>query len=195
MQTTIPVASAAIVEQLARGTVPGSLTLSEPTLGNAKLKWWKSAEIGPGNNTETDTTFDLPAKAIVHEVLVEVKTAEATASTKTIDVGLLASESGGDADGFIDGLSVAATGLIVPKFVATVGSNNTYLGAAATHTIGALLTGVLIAGQDTADAGDGFAMKAPHFAGAVTAKSVSYKRGDTFVEFKGHIWILYSEMP
>src|SRR3990167_1491907 len=50
-----------------------------------------------------DTTVDLPTKGIVLDVFVDVTTAESTGSTKTIDVGLLASESGGDADGFLDG--------------------------------------------------------------------------------------------
>jgi hypothetical protein len=61
---------------------------------------------------EHDTGYDLKAGDIVKNAYVQVFTAEATASTKTIDVGLLAAESGGDADGFLDGVSTAATGMV-----------------------------------------------------------------------------------
>lgn len=125
------------------------------------------------------------------DVWIEVTTIEATGSTKTLDVGLLSSESGGDADGFLDGVSVATAGMRRGLAVATVGSNNTYLGAAGTHTIGALLTGLLIAGEDTAAGGDGYLMKSPHVAASVTSKSISYSRGSTLTEFVGKIWFLY----
>lgn len=175
----------------------GNATISEPILGpgGVKLKWWRSSLIGSGTSAEVDTTFDLPARGQVHDVLVRVVTAETTGTTKTLDVGLLSSESGGDADGFLDGISVAATGMKRGTFVATVGSNNTYLGAAGTHTIGALSTQLLIAGEDTAAGGDGVGIKAPFLTDSVTAKSVSYSRGSTLTELQAYIFILYSEIP
>lgn len=60
--------------------------------------------------TEKALTFKLPARSIVYGAFINVITAEATAATKTLDVGTLSS-SGGDADGLLDGVSVAATGL------------------------------------------------------------------------------------
>lgn len=56
------------------------------------------------------TILVIPAGAIIEGVFLRVDTAEATGTTKTIDVGI----SGGDEDGFIDGLSVAAAGTIKP---------------------------------------------------------------------------------
>lgn len=74
--------------------------------------------------TETDTGFDFPTGAtLLPYASVDVRTADAT---ETIDVGLLSSESGGDADGIMVGVSVATTGLILPH-------------AAATATLGVLL--------------------------------------------------------
>lgn len=58
---------------------------------------------------EHDTGIDLPAGMIVTDVIVKVVTNEASG---TIDIGLLSSESGGDADGFVDGESCAVVGTI-----------------------------------------------------------------------------------
>ncbi len=65
------------------------------------------------NNTEKDSGYDLPADGVVLDCILAVDTA-ATSTAKTMDIGTLSSESGGDADGFCDGISGAATGLIVP---------------------------------------------------------------------------------
>ena len=78
--------------------------------------------------TETDTGFNLPAKGVVLDCWLDVRTFEATGTTKTVDVGLLTGESGGDPDGFIDGLSVASSAGIKQP-VLTKGS----------ETVGALL--------------------------------------------------------
>lgn len=59
----------------------------------------------------TANDFDnliFPAKTVIHAVMVDVLTQEATGATKTVDIGI----SGGDEDGLVDGLSVAAAGLI-----------------------------------------------------------------------------------
>ena len=60
------------------------------------------------DGSETDTTYDLPATGIVVDAYLIVDVAEATGATKTLDVGTLAT----DADGFMDGVSCAATGFI-----------------------------------------------------------------------------------
>lgn len=77
-------------------------------------------------NTEIDTLFDLPVDAIVMSqgMAVDVLTAE---GTRTINVGLLASETNGDADGFLAALSLATAGM-------------TNWAVSGTPTLGALLT-------------------------------------------------------
>jgi len=142
-----------------------------------------------GDTSENDTAWDLPAKSIVHDVLLDVTTAEVTATTKTVDIGLLSSESGGDANGFAVAISTAATGLIRPVATLTTGSNEVYFSAS---TRGALLAS-FTAGSDVAtDVGTNYEF--PHLSTAVTAKSVSWTAGEAQTEFAGSIIILYSEI-
>lgn len=177
-QSTVPTTSLPFISELEVGRV---------VLGDtpAKLAWKKFA-VGPGTSTEVDTLWDLPASAYVYDVLIEVTTAEVTGSTKTLDVGLLSTESGGDADGFVDGVSVAATG--VYRGGVALDGGSAYFD---TTTRGALLR-LFVQGAGTDDRG--LYAERPHRAGAVTAKSVSYSRGSTLSEFVGNIWILYSEV-
>ena len=102
---------------------------------------------------ETDTGFDFPtASAVLPNPMVRVTTADAT---ETIDVGLLSSESGGDADGFINALDVASAVLVKATLLASG------------DTMGALLS-VL----DSANAGD----DAPeaHIVTGAAATSITY---------------------
>lgn len=103
--------------------------------------------------TEFDTGFDLPTNALVLPAGMSVDVTNA-AATETLDVGLLAAEVGGDADGFLDGVSI--------------GSAATVLG---TLTNGAATLGVLLSVQDSASAGD--LVPEPHLCDGV-AKSISY---------------------
>lgn len=102
--------------------------------------------------TETDTGFDIPTGAtLLPYPSVDVKTADAT---ETIDVGLLASESGGDANGILALLDVGTAGVILPH----VGTTPTF--------------GVLLLETVTADAGTA-AVRDTYVIGA-TAISLSY---------------------
>ena len=102
---------------------------------------------------ETDTGFDLPTNALVlaDGMAVDVLTLDAT---ETIDVGILSSESGGDADGFLA--------------AASVGTAVTVVG---TLTNGEQTLGILLSVQDSANAGD-LVPEAHRCDG--TAKSISY---------------------
>lgn len=85
-------------------------------------------------NTETNTGFTVPSgAAVLPTPLVDVLTLD---DTETIDVGTLSSDSG-DADGFMDGVSVGTAGV--------------KQGSLAT---GAVTLGVLLSVQDSANAGD-----------------------------------------
>lgn len=67
--------------------------------------------------TEYNWGLQMPATALVQpDVSVRVTTAEAG---RTLSVGLLSSESGGNASGFITGLSLAAVGRIKPLLSGT----------------------------------------------------------------------------
>lgn len=160
--------------------------------GQGVIERWQRLNIGATpTGSEQDTGWDLPANALVTDVFVRVITPEATGGTKTLDVGLLSSESGGDADGFIDGVSVATAGLVVPNVTLTAGATETYVSS---WTVGVLLTsGVPLAGTNTVG-DEGSFYREWHPTSAVTAKSISYTAGSNdFAEFRGAIFIHYYE--
>jgi len=76
---------------------------------------WAAADVTAA--TEYDTGFNLPVGAMVMPfTAIRVTVVDAT---ETIDVGLLSSETGGDADGFVVAASVATLGTIKGALVGT----------------------------------------------------------------------------
>lgn len=92
---------------------------------------------------EVDTGLDFPRFTLIRPLIIEVVTAD---SGDTIDVGILSSETNGDADGLALGVSIASAGFIRP-WVTTVGSNEVFI---ATPTNGVLI-GRGSAGTDAAN--------------------------------------------
>lgn len=92
--------------------------------------------------TEKDTGFDLKAGWTVLDAWIVVNTAD---TGETVDVGTNSNDSG-VADGFIDGASLATTGLVYPDATVTTGTTETYYSAT---TRGALLADYIV-GSDTA---------------------------------------------
>ena len=140
---------------------------------------------------ETDTGWDLPAGSFVMDAFIKVITAEATESTKTIEVGLLSSESGGDADGFLDAVSVAATGLVKGGVTVTVGGTETFY--AANPTKGALLRAGYIAGTNSGS-DFGLYQEKWHDTDSTTARSVTWTASGNQTEFSGDLYIMYMEV-
>lgn len=138
---------------------------------------------GVSDNVETDTTIDFPLGALVYDARLLVTTADAT---ETLSVGLLSTESGGDADGFLAGISVAATGWVAPA-ASTVGGSETYLSAV---TYGALL-GEFLAGSNSA--GDVGTFLRFHKQITV-AKSVSYTGSSGSDTAAGFIFLPFLQM-
>lgn len=135
-----------------------------------------------------DTTIDLPTKGLVLDVWVDITTLEATATTKTIDVGLLNTETGGDLDGFLDGVSTAAAGIVRGVPTLTAGGNETYF---ASTTRGVLLSSIT-AGADVA--GDvGTYYEFPHILNG-TAVSLVYVLGSAHTELAGNIYVSYVDL-
>jgi len=168
----------------------GRMIIDNPVLGEAVLKIEKIPIASVPTGSEQDTSINLPTKCIVYDVWVDVTTAEATGTTKTLDVGLLSTETDGDADGFLDGVSVSALGVIDGKPTFTVGSSDSFY---ASTTLGAYLRD-FVAGTD-ANGRNGVHSRKPLNKDGITASSVSYTAGSTdFAEFLGDIYILYSEV-
>ena len=102
-------------------------------------------------NVETATGFVCPTKgAVLPMPSVDVLTVDAG---MTIDVGTLSSDSG-DADGFIDGVSLASAATLTKASVAN----------------GAITLGVLLWAQDSANAGD----EAPEMNVSMSGKGITY---------------------
>ncbi len=123
-----------------------------------------------------DTTIDLPTKGLVLDVWVDVRTKEDTATTKTIDVGLLNSESGGDLDGFLDGISTATAGVITSSLVS-----------------GSVTAGVLFLETVTDSAPATHSARKPHVLNG-TAKSLVYVLGSAHTELIADIYVSYIDL-
>ena len=109
--------------------------------------------------------FTIPARAVIQKVFVDVRVAEATGTTKTLDVGRTS-----DADGYIDGVDVS-----------TVGVKKATLASGA-QTLGALLrvdeggTGELVPEEDVGGGGE----------------TVTFSAGSgDFVELRADIYVVY----
>lgn len=82
------------------------------------------APFGASDNTEIDTGLDLGANCLIHDACIRVTTVDAT---ETLDVGLLSSETGGDADGFLTVIPVDTLGYVEPAPTANNGANVDFL--------------------------------------------------------------------
>ena len=140
--------------------------------------------------SETDTGVDLPEKCLIHHVAVVV-TAPTTGATKTLDVGLLATSSGGDADGFVDGVDVSSTGVKSPAVVVSTS------GAAGRFVTGSTL-GVFLAAVtsgSTAAADNGLFARKDYSINAGAARSVTITPGSSeWITFKALIVVDYTEI-
>lgn len=143
---------------------------------------------GVTENVETDTGYDLPPNAIVLDVFLNVLTAESTASIKTVEVGLLSTESGGDLDGFLDGVSLATAGIVRPGAVFHSGTDYP------ASTLRGVLLSDFTAGTATDDRG--VYVEKPFLTKSVTAKSVDLKlANNAFSEAVFDIVIVFIELP
>lgn len=181
--------------RLTRGKLlVGDITLDSEGAGGGATTLMKCKKIAISSTptgAEQDTGWDLPSTAIVTHVVLKVTTAEATGGTKTMDIGLLSSETGGDADGFCDGISAAATGFVGPGIATASGGGETaYMSGT---TFGVKLASFTAGAGVVGDVGTYIRLE--HLADSVTAKSVTYTAKDTdWAEFRGEIWIAYFDL-
>lgn len=127
------------------------------------------SDLGTG---EKDTGLDFQAGDVIINAYVAVRTAEATAATKTIDVGLLSSESGGDTDGFLDGVATSAAAVVRGSLVGT-------------DTVGVLLK------QDT----NGSSVFVPAEHVVASAVSLVYQLGSAHTELVADIIVRFFRPP
>lgn len=77
---------------------------------------WRVYRVPVSAGTTAERTYGLAFSNgdVIKDVYLDVSVGESTAATKTIDIGLLSSETNGDADGLLDGVSTASTALAGP---------------------------------------------------------------------------------
>jgi len=115
-----------------------------------------------------NSAFTLPTKAVVFGAWIDVTVAEATGTTKTIDVG-----PSSDPNGYLDGIDVSSTG--IKKGTLDSGG----------QTLGALLS--------VDEDGAGVLVPEPDLTGG--GEVVQYTAGSNdFAEFRGDIYILYANL-
>lgn len=130
--------------------------------------------------TEVDTGLDLPKLSFVKDAAIEVVTTDAT---ETVAIGLLSSETAGDADGIMVATSVANAGYF-GLYGVTVGGNETYVSANRTGVLmGQASIGTDVANDVGQPGGPG------HFVSGSNAVSISYtpSSSDTFAGY-GYVW-------
>ena len=138
----------------------------------AQMKIKKLSIDAAPDGTEQDTGWDLPDKAVVFDVFVDVTAAEATGTTKTLDVGTDGTGSN-DPNGYLAGLDVSTTGVKKGTL------------ASAGQTLGALL--------HVDESGSANEVPEPDVASG--GESITYTASDTdWVEFRGDIYIRYMEI-
>ena len=138
-----------------------------------------------GAATEIDTGIDLPTNALIQGAGLGALVT-ALDATETIDIGLLSSESGGDADGFAALLSVAALGAIDANVAVTAGGTETYFSG---NTVGALLRAGYIVGTNVDQDYGLFARKSHRIDG--TAKSLTWTLSTGSDTAKGYLLVPY----
>lgn len=143
---------------------------------------------GANDNSEQDTGLNIPSNCLLtmYDVALRVTTTDAT---ETIDVGILASESGGDANGLIAAASVANSGNVQLLPQITNGTNIDYL---STNYVGALLT-TSIAGADAVATLGGTTSKMYRTDGVAT--SISYTGSAGSDTAAGYIYLSWKRLP
>lgn len=144
---------------------------------------------GASDNVETDTGFDLPAKCRIDPFRLGLRITTVD-STETINVGILSSESGGDADGFIVAASVATLGYVnlIPQI-----TNGTTIDYVSTNYVGVLLA-TSITGADAVATLGGWTPKCNYVTDG-TAKSITYTGSAGSDTAAGYILIGYDLLP
>jgi hypothetical protein len=101
---------------------------------------------------EEDTGIDFQYDTAIHRVCVETVTLDAG---ETLDVGLLSSETSGDANGLVAAASVAAAGIVCnDKPTITADSTENYVSTAS--VVGALMGNSLAGASTATDEGSGY---------------------------------------
>lgn len=135
---------------------------------------------GASSTSEIDTGIDFTPDTFVHDVRVEVVT---VASAISLDVGILSSGTGGDADGFRANVLLTTAGYVKDTAVVTDGTTIDFTGAS---TYGVLLV-TAITGSDAVATGGGKSYLGYAIDGTSTS-SLTYTMNSTTGAGYVHYW-------
>ena len=142
--------------------------------------------LGSTASAETDTGFDLPSDAVIRNAFLYVQTAEAS---ETVDVGILSTATTGDADGILDGVSMATAGWVFPTATHSATGkkwDSTTWGAYMRH---------FVAGTNSTIPGV-FAMKPSGYqVTSAHGKSVSYTGSSTSSTWVADLYLVFDHFP
>ena len=155
------------------------------------------ASFDPSSTPNTDTGFDFPAECRIgpDDVGLYVSTAVGTAGRR-VSVGFLATEAGGDADGFMKSVNCETTGhkSVLPTMATkSVGGSSAdqYYSGNSNGNPGAFVATVDYGVATLSADKGGYASK--QYITDGTAKSLAYMTIDTTVA--GYIYISYDKLP
>jgi len=151
------------------GNVTGNVTGAVLTSGGDGVVYATAPLTRVAAATAQATAIVVPAGSVIEAVYIDVATQEATGANKTVDIGI----SGGDEDGFLDGVSVAAAGTIKGTLVNTG------------QTLGSLLS--------VDESGAGVLVPEPYVCAAATTICYTLKSND-FAELVGRVVVKYSKI-
>ena len=139
---------------------------------------------GAASTSEINTGINFPPNTMVQDVRVEVVT---IATAITLDVGLLSSGTGGDADGFRKGVLLTTAGYVKDTAVITAGVSVAYVPAS---TYGALLVTAITGAGTTYSGGGGKSYLGHIVVGpiATQATTLSYTNPSTTGDGYLHYW-------
>lgn len=130
------------------------------------------------NASETDSGIDLPYNLIIDDVFIETKSVVASG---TIDVGLLSTETFGDADGFCDAVPTSAGATAGSGIGMKVGRS-----CSAGSTAGDLLSGVWANQLDTNNANKAQKFVIHHGSAVSVTYTTSAHASTGYVHILGH---------
>ena len=146
---------------------------------------------GGGPAAEVDTGFALPQNSTIFPwgMYLLVDTAETTGA-KTLGVGILSTQAGGNATGFFAAISTASTGLVKPTVTLTQGTNAHYISAT---TYGVLFLASACKGANTAEQ-NAVPIFTPYISDG-TAMNISYTVVTASVAFVGRLVFRVWQFP
>jgi hypothetical protein len=149
---------------------------------------WDNAEASCVITAGSTTTIKLCKGFVATDAFLEVTAVDAG---ETLSMGLLSSETGGDADGYLKAISLATAGQVTADVTRTLGSNADFF---VSTTRGAYLA-TFTAGADTSAATIGTYQVKNHYSDVTAAETLSFTGSAAIDTAAGYAYLVGYVMP